>query len=156
MKKAAGESSLTVSDRVNWSAATADVRPLKGKKRLPAPKLTDEELRKKPIRAKTPVLRVAASKLYDAKLDLHGLTESGAHKLLVDFMRGVLAGNDRKLLIITGKGVKEGTLAGILRAQVPRWLDVEPIASRIRSIEEAPPALGGSGAYLVTLKTKRK
>lgn len=147
---------LTDNDVVNWSAATADVKPLKGKRRLAPPPLSAEALRQKPIRAKTPVLRVAATKLYDAKLDLHGLTESGAHKLLVEFMRSVIGGPHKRLLIITGKGEKDGSLAGILRAQVPRWLDVEPIASAVRAVDTAPPNLGGNGAWLVTMKARKK
>jgi len=147
---------LSDNDRINWSVATVDVKPLRGKRRIPPQPLTAEQLRNKPIRAKTPVMRVAAAKLYDSKLDLHGLTEAGAHKLLVEFMRGILVHNDKRLLIITGKGEKAGSLAGVLRAQVPRWLDVEPFATAIRSVEVAPPNLGGTGAWLVTMKARRK
>ncbi len=140
---------LSDHDRVNWAVAMQDVRPLKGKKRIIRP-IDPLLLKLKPIKAKTPVLRVATKSLYDGKLDLHGLTEAGAHQLLIQFMQNEIARQSKKLLIITGKG----SLA--LHSGVPRWLDVEPIASAVRSVELAPQNLGGDGAYLVTLKAKRR
>lgn len=140
---------LSDTERVNWTVAMQDVRPLKGKKRILKP-VDPLLLKLKPIKAKTPVLRVAAKSLYDGKLDLHGLTEAGAHRLLIQFMQNEIAHGSKKLLIITGKG------SMALQAGVPRWLDVEPVASRIRTVEFAPANLGGDGAYLVTLKAKRR
>lgn len=146
-------SKLSEPDQRSWSVAMADVRPLKGKRRLPPPPLTAEELKRKPIKAKTPMLRVAARSTYDGKLDLHGLTEAGAHQMLILFLKGEMARGSKKLLIITGKGTG---LGGVLRREVPRWLDIEPFASAIRSVDIAPSNLGGDGAYLVTMKAKRK
>lgn len=144
---------LTDSDKHSWSLALQDVKPLKGKRRMPPPPISVEELRRKPIKAKTPVLRVAARSIYDGKLDLHGMTEAGAYQTLILFLKAELARGAKKLLIITGKG---SGLSGVLRTQVPRWLDVEPFASALRSVEVAPPNLGGDGAYLITVKAKRK
>ena len=147
----------TLSDveRVGWAIATQDVRPLKGKRRVL--RLVDfKALMLKPVKVDPklkPPPRTPARALYDAKLDLHGLTETGAYQLLMNFIGQEIARGTRRLLIITGKGAGAG---GALRAGVPRWLDVEPIASRVRSVETAPVGLGGEGAYLVTLKAKRR
>lgn len=141
-------------DRSSWAHAVQDVRPLKGKRRILKP-IDPLLLKLKPIKAKTPLLRVAAKSLYDGKLDLHGLTEMGAHRLLMEFMQNEIRRQSKKLLIITGKGGPKGN-EGALKNGVPRWLDVEPIASAIRSVELAPPNLGADGAYLVTLRQKRK
>ena len=140
---------ISEGEHVSWVVAVQDVRPLKGKKRILKP-IDPTLLKLKPIKAKTPILRVAAKSLYDGKLDLHGLTEAGAHRLLIEFMQNEIKRQSKKLLVITGKG----SLA--LQSGVPRWLDVEPIASAVRTVEFAPANLGGDGAYLVTLKAKRR
>lgn len=144
---------LTEPDRQTWSMAMADVKPLKGKRRQPPPPISPDELRRKPIKAKTPVLRPSARSAYDGKIDLHGLTETGAYQTLMLFMKSEMARGSKKLLVITGKG---STNNGVLRTQVPRWLDIEPFATAIRSIDLAPTNLGGDGAYLVTMKAKKK
>lgn len=135
-----------------WQRATSDVRPLKKKRILPKT-VTPEELRKKPIKPKAGfVVRASARSLYDAKLDLHGLTEAGAHQLLMEFVYKQAKRGARKLLIITGKGSGK---AGVLRANVPRWLDVEPLCNSISSVEPAPDQLGPDGAFLIRLKKPR-
>jgi len=140
-------------EKVTWRSATVDVKPLKKKARKILPVPTAEELAAKPIKPKPmPIIRTASRMLYDAKLDLHGLTEAGAHHLLMEFVQREIKRGGRKLLVITGKGIGK---AGILRSNVPRWLDVAPIDRYISSIETAPDALGGEGAYLVKLKKPR-
>jgi dsDNA-specific endonuclease/ATPase MutS2 len=139
---------------VTWRSATVDVKPLKKKVRKVLPVPTAEELAKKPIKPKPmPIVRAAARSQYDAKLDLHGLTETGAHNLLMEFVRQEIRRGSRKLLVITGKGSSGKT--GVLKANMPRWLDVAPIDRYIGSIDEAPAVLGGEGAFLVKLKKPR-
>lgn len=134
-----------------WHQAVGDVKPLR-KRTLAPRKLSDEELARKPIKPKAEPAppRAPARAAYDAKIDLHGLTESGAYPLLMDFVERERRRGARSLLVITGKG--SGKSAGVLRANVPRWLDVEPIARYISAIELAPANLGGDGALLVRLK----
>src|SRR5271169_600588 len=43
----------------------------------------------------------------DARLDLHGLTQSAAHRALATFLRGAQARGLRLLLVVTGKGQSE-------------------------------------------------
>ncbi len=89
----------------------------------------------------------------DGKLDLHGMTQDAAHSALVRFVeRGVSAGY-RCLLIVTGKGLREGS--GILRAQVPRWLNEAGLRPYLLAVNSARPQHGGDGALYVLLKRKR-
>lgn len=137
-------------DIVVWEAATSDVKPLKKKRILPPQKLAPDERSKKPIKAKPEIAARASSRsAYDAKLDLHGMTEAGAHPVLMDFVDRQRKRGAQRLLIITGKGAGK---AGVLKANVPRWLDVETIARYISAIELAPTNLGGDGAFIVRLK----
>lgn len=89
----------------------------------------------------------------DATLDLHGMTQNAAHDMLIRFVeRGATAGF-RCVLIVTGKGLREGS--GVLRAQVPRWLNEAGLRPYLLAIHRARPQHGGDGALYVLLKRKR-
>ncbi|MFZ4124484.1 MAG: Smr/MutS family protein [Rickettsiales bacterium] len=85
----------------------------------------------------------------DATLDLHGMSEDAAHRALTRFMKTAIANEARTLLIITGKG------KGILRAAVPKWLDVPSLRPFILALTYATPREGGEGAYRVLMKRKK-
>ncbi|HXP12095.1 MAG TPA: Smr/MutS family protein, partial [Stellaceae bacterium] len=89
----------------------------------------------------------------DASLDLHGMTQDAAHAALVRFVQRAAASGHRALLIVTGKGGREGT--GVLRAQVPRWLNEADSRPLLLAIHRARPQHGGDGALYVLLKRKR-
>ena len=89
----------------------------------------------------------------DATLDLHGMHQDAAHAALLRFVERAAAGGQRCLLIVTGKGLREGT--GVLRAQVPRWLNEASLRPLILAIHRARPQHGGDGALYVLLKRKR-
>lgn len=153
MPKRPDTEQLELAERVVWHTATSDVRPLKKKRRLPPAKLTPAELAAKPIKAKAATAGGSTrTKAYDAKIDLHGMTESGAHSVLTAFIHHQRARGAQRLLVITGKGSGNN---GQLRANVPRWLEVETLARFITSIEAAPLQLGGDGALIVRLKKLR-
>ena len=65
----------------------------------------------------------------DARLDLHGLTQSEAHGALLRFLRNAHARDARLVLVITGKG--RGAEPGVLRRQVPQWLGLPEFRSLI-------------------------
>lgn len=89
----------------------------------------------------------------EARIDLHGMTQDAAHAALVGFVaRGYDAGR-RCVLVITGKGLREGT--GVLRAAVPRWLNEPRLRGMILAFSHAQPRDGGEGALYVLLKRKR-
>ena len=93
-----------------------------------------------------------ASLKADAILDLHGLTQDRAHALVITFIKRAAAHDYRTLLIITGKG-KQGS--GVLRANVPKWLDTPQLRPFILAITYGSSKEGGEGALRVLLKRQR-
>jgi len=89
----------------------------------------------------------------DATLDLHGMTQDAAHIALLRFIDRAAATGHRCLLVVTGKGLREGT--GVLRKQVPRWLNDTLTRPLLLAIHRARPQHGGDGALYVLLKRKR-
>ncbi len=89
----------------------------------------------------------------EGKLDLHGQTEKEAHAALLDFIEKQQKTGRRMLLVITGKG-RDGTSP--LRANLPRWCGVAPLAEKILAVRAAAPHHGGDGAYYVLLKKKER
>jgi DNA-nicking Smr family endonuclease len=86
----------------------------------------------------------------DARLDLHGLTQSEAHAALERFLAGSAALGRRCVLVITGKGLGDGQ-RGVLRQAVPRWLNEAPNRARLLAVMPAQPKHGGAGARYVLL-----
>ncbi|MBN07496.1 MAG: hypothetical protein CMM45_06675 [Rhodospirillaceae bacterium] len=90
----------------------------------------------------------------EARLDLHGLRQEEANRVLASFIARSYKAGKRCVLVITGKGqVSEG--GGVLRKNVPRWLNQAPNRMRILSFTHATPADGGTGALYVLLKRQR-
>jgi DNA-nicking Smr family endonuclease len=89
----------------------------------------------------------------DGRLDLHGLTQEKAAARLADFIERAESQGKRCLLVITGKGLASG---GILRDQVPRWLNQAPNRAHVLAFDYARPQDGGSGALYVLLKRRRE
>lgn len=89
----------------------------------------------------------------DARLDLHGLTQSEAHAALLRFLRNAGARDARLALVITGKG--RGAEPGVLRRQVPQWLGLPEFRSLVLGFEDAHVTHGGEGALYVRLRRAR-
>lgn len=89
----------------------------------------------------------------DGRLDLHGLTQDSAHGALTAFVCRAFDAGKRCLLVITGKGTREGS--GVLRANVPRWLNQAPLRDRILGFSYARPQHGGEGALYVLIRRRR-
>ncbi len=89
----------------------------------------------------------------DGRIDLHGMTQDEAHAALAKFMDRADARGWRCVLVITGKGTRPG--GGVLRAAVPRWLNLPPHRTRILSFGAARPKDGGEGALYVLLRRRR-
>jgi DNA-nicking Smr family endonuclease len=86
----------------------------------------------------------------DARLDLHGLYQSEAHDLLLDFLYRAHDRGLRHVLVITGKGSSMGS-EGALRRAVPLWFSKAEFRFLISSYEPAAPHHGGEGAMYVRL-----
>ena len=90
----------------------------------------------------------------EARIDLHGLTQSSAYDVLAHFITVSQAIGRRCVLVITGKGpVSQG--GGVLRTMVPRWLAEPSLRRRILALHRAQPRDGGDGALYVLLKRQR-
>ena len=93
----------------------------------------------------------------DARIDLHGRTQSEAHVALLGFLKRAQAEGARFVLVITGKGTP-GILSGergILKRQVPHWLRLPEFRSYVVAAEMAHPAHGGEGALYVRIRRAR-
>ena len=170
---------LAADDLGLWRHATRDVAPLRGA----AARTDDHEPAETPVTpARTPPVppppsrrapprdlqpgtvadldRATAERLrrgaltIDARLDLHGLNQAEAHTALERFLTASAARGRRCVLVITGKGLRDGQ-RGVLREAVPRWLNEAPNRARLLAVMPAQPKHGGAGALYVLLKRKR-
>jgi len=92
----------------------------------------------------------------EARLDLHGMRQAPAHRLLSAFIESQAAAGRRCVLVITGKGTRSPDGAGVLRATVPKWLAEPALAPMVLAIRPAQPRDGGTGAYYVLLRRRRR
>ncbi len=90
----------------------------------------------------------------EARLDLHGYTQDRAHAALGHFLGEAQARGLRCVLVITGKGTTTEA-GGVLRAQVPRWLNEPANRARVLAFDYAQPKHGGLGALYVLLRRKK-
>ncbi len=93
----------------------------------------------------------------EARLDLHGYTQDQAHGELDRFLGESQARGLRCVLVITGKGTTTGAAmgaGGVLRAQVPRWLNEPANRARVLAFDYAHKH-GGLGALYVMLRRKK-
>ncbi|MGJ4951220.1 Smr/MutS family protein [Bradyrhizobium sp. HKCCYLS20291] len=92
----------------------------------------------------------------DARLDLHGMTQSRAHQALHHFLHRAQHDGLTFVLVITGKGtVGADPERGVLRRQVPHWLSLPEFRALIVGFEEANVGHGGAGALYVRIRRPR-
>ena len=92
----------------------------------------------------------------DARLDLHGMTQSRAHRVLLNFLHHAQEDGLSVVLIITGKG-KTGSESerGVLRRQVPQWLSLPEFRGLVIGFDGAHIGHGGEGALYVRVRRAR-
>ncbi len=97
----------------------------------------------------------------EARLDLHGYTQDQAHSALDHFLGEAQARGLRCVLVITGKGNTTETamgaargVGGVLRTQVPRWLNEPANRARVLAFDYAHKH-GGLGALYVMIRRKK-
>ncbi|UPJ49850.1 Smr/MutS family protein [Bradyrhizobium sp. 200] len=92
----------------------------------------------------------------DARLDLHGMTQTRAHRALFGFLQRAHHDGLTFVLIITGKGkIGAESERGVLRRQVPQWLGLPEFRSLVVGFEEAHISHGGEGALYVRVRRAR-
>ena len=89
----------------------------------------------------------------DSIIDLHGLKLQEAKLILKKFVFQAFNNNKRNILIITGKGLNK---TGVLKKEVPIWLNEREIKKILIRYENAPKSFGGEGALIIRLKNKGK
>ncbi|MEF0940551.1 Smr/MutS family protein [Rhizobium sp. BR 362] len=86
----------------------------------------------------------------EARIDLHGLIQSEAHAMLLDFLLRAHQRGLRHVLVITGKGSSMGS-EGALKRAVPMWFSKPEFRFLISSYETAAQHHGGDGALYIRL-----
>ena len=89
----------------------------------------------------------------DGSIDLHGMTQASAHAALYRFIVASAEMGRRCLLVVTGKGDPER--GGVLKNQVPRWLNEPTLRPLVLALTHAQQRHGGGGALYVLLKRQR-
>jgi DNA-nicking Smr family endonuclease len=175
---------LSEEERALWEHVARQVKPLRKKPRLAKqasapvaePPVTRPHASPRPIvsvqppkpsKPATPPLaplgRREKSRLsrgrseIDARLDLHGMTQTRAHRALHGFLQRAHHEGHTFVLVITGKGKVGGGEAerGVLRRQVPEWLSLPEFRSMVVGFEEANIGHGGAGALYVRIRRAR-
>ena len=100
----------------------------------------DHKTRKKIVKGRMPI---------EARIDLHGMTQTSAISRLRNFLLQAQLNDCRLVLVITGKG-ESGN--GVLRRQVPNWLNNNDMTNVVSGFQEAHISHGGSGALYVRLR----
>ena len=102
----------------------------------------------------------------EARLDLHGLRQSEAHHRLRTFLLVCASKGYSTVLVVTGKGGSapqaHDELAGygapergVLRRNVPRWLEEPDMRALVASYTSAGIKHGGEGALYIHLRRRR-
>ena len=176
---------LSEEDRALWESVAKQIKPLRKRPRLLKPVAAPEAeagvVEKPAVPAKppaspriilpskpeppplAPIGRRERSQLsrgrkeIDARLDLHGMTQIRAHRVLLTFLQRAHSDGLTFVLVITGKGKVGGAEAerGVLRRQVPQWLSLPEFRSLVVGFEEAHIGHGGEGALYVRVRRVR-
>jgi DNA-nicking Smr family endonuclease len=185
MSKIAGKKTrrLSKEERALWQGVTRAIAPLRKAAGQAQPELQEAPqaetakslaimraavaARPKPLPPLVPLDRRLRQKLargaqkIDARLDLHGYTQSQAHDALKHFLRAAQAKGASVALVITGKGKKDfgigggGRGEGVLKRAVPLWLKLPEFRDYVIGFEQASIGHGGEGALYVRLRKKR-
>lgn len=110
--------------------------------------------------ALNPIMRKEKQKLVrrhetiDARIDLHGMTQTEAHAALRSLLQRSQANGAKFVLVITGKGLPNPSIneRGVLRRQVPLWLALPEFRRYVAGFDVAHPDHGGEGALYVRLR----
>lgn len=117
--------------------------------------------------AQTDARRLRSGRIaIEARLDLHGMRQGEAHGALKRFLLASQQRGLRWVLVITGKGGRTDRTAdardfdgtggrvepGVLRQNVPRWLQEPELRPIVIGFQEAAPQHGGHGALYINLR----
>ena len=87
-------------------------------------------------------------------LDLHGMTVARAHPAVIALIEGAAARGERCVEIVTGSGARSADgFQGVLRRDVPRWLNEPGLRERILALSHPHP--NNPGAIRVLIRRQR-
>jgi DNA-nicking Smr family endonuclease len=176
-----GRRHLSEEERTLWESVARQVKPLRKKPRVaktaasmsepaavtsvasprPIPSISAPKPSKPAVPPLAPLGRRDRSRLskgrnqIDARLDLHGMTQTRAHRTLLGFLQRAHHDGLTFVLVITGKGIAGDTERGVLRRQVPNWLALPEFRTLVVGFEEAHIGHGGEGALYVRIRRPR-
>jgi DNA-nicking Smr family endonuclease len=122
----------------------------RAEKKAPPLAPLERKLKRRVARGREPI---------DARLDLHGFTQTQAHVALLNFLQRAQADGVRIALVVTGKGTRKAAEAhegGVLKRQVPQWLALPTFRSLVVGFEDAHIAHGGGGALYIRLRRSQR
>jgi DNA-nicking Smr family endonuclease len=134
-------------------APAAPLRPPSPVKIAPAPKPQEPPLA--PIGRRDRAKLSRGKQEIDARIDLHGMTQTRAHRALFGFLQRAHHEGSTFVLVITGKGKLGDSERGVLRRQVPQWLALPEFRALVVGFEEAHIGHGGEGALYVRVRRAR-
>jgi len=170
---------LSEEERTLWESVAKQVKPLRKRLRVSKPAAAPPEVEPAisprhvvpprnvlPAKPEPPPLAPLGRrershlsrgrKEIDARLDLHGMTQTRAHRALFGFLQRAHHDGLTFVLIITGKGkIGAESERGVLRRQVPLWLGLPEFRSLVVGFEEAHIGHGGEGALYVRVRRAR-
>ena len=171
---------LSDEERKLWGHFTRSVAPLQrplvpaDPRRSAATKAKSPTHARPPARAAAPAARAAArlepfdrrlkqrlargTESIDARIDLHGKTQSEAHAALLSFLRKAQSDGAKFVLVITGKGGgarDDWSERGVLKRQVPQWLKLPEFRGYVLGFEDAHLGHGGAGALYVRIRRRK-
>jgi DNA-nicking Smr family endonuclease len=170
-------------DLVLWESVAQSINPLSGRKlksklealakgaqpkaskspavavparQITASKAPDMAHGKAPGLDRRTQLRLRRGKVeVEARLDLHGMTQEAAHDALFGFLQRTQARGYKTVLVVTGKGTRADGRIGVLRQQVPRWLNEPRFRALVHAFDYAAPPDGGEGALYILLRRRK-
>ncbi len=167
-----------------WRQVVADVIPLKKNSVVPLTTVAKSDrvfrtnsekiclpVERSFVQAKTPLVPLAHGALVgldkrtgerlkrgklpvEGRLDMHGMSQTKAYSALNRFVLDKQAEGKRCVVVITGKGGRDGGI-GVLKEAVPRWLNEPSLRKHVLGFDYASPRLGGTGALYILLRRKR-
>ena len=173
--------SLSEEERKLWESVAKQVKPLRRLPRLTRPHPVEAETPNiapaAPLRPPSPVKIAPPAKPQapplapigrrdraklsrgkqeiDARIDLHGMTQTRAHRALFGFLQRAHHEGFTFVLVITGKGKLGDSERGVLRRQVPQWLTLPEFRALVVGFEQAHIGHGGEGALYVRVRRAR-
>lgn len=166
---------LSDEEQALWAGIARSVKPLRPARATPKPIVTNADevpaRRQPPAQQGGPAVkslplapfdrrqkqRVARGRdTIDARIDLHGMTQSEAHAALLRFLHRAQMSEAKVVLVVTGKGASQGARdpgeRGVLRRQVPMWLALPEFRRFIVGFDQAHANHGGQGALYLRLR----